>query len=66
MGGKRGRLIGASDRRKAVELIEEAVSSGATQAKACREVGITERTFQRWCKEGHVKEDQRPHAPRKT
>ena len=40
-----------------IELVEEAVASGARQAKACEVLGISERTLQRWRKEGL--EDQR-------
>lgn len=41
-------MISASDRLQAVELIAEAVSAGARQRLACRELGLTERTLQRW------------------
>lgn len=46
--GRRGRLISASDRRQAVELISEAVDSGAALYKACEELGISKRTYNRW------------------
>ena len=58
-------MINASDRRKAVELIEEAVTAGARCHKACEELGISQRTYQRWRKEdGAVKADGRPDAAR--
>lgn len=46
--GRRGRLISASDRRQAVELISEAVDSGAALYKACAELRISKRTYNRW------------------
>lgn len=46
--GRRGRLISASDRRQAVELISESVDSGAALYKACAELGISKRTYNRW------------------
>ena len=41
-------MISASDCRQAVELIEEAVNSGAALYKACEELGISKRTYNRW------------------
>lgn len=41
-------MINASDRRQAVELIKEAVDSGAAMHKACTELGISKRTYNRW------------------
>lgn len=41
-------MINASDRKKAVELIETAVKSGAQLIKACGEINISKRTFNRW------------------
>ena len=43
-------MISASDRENAVQLIEEAVESGASCEKACEKLGITERTYYRWKK----------------
>ena len=48
--GRRGRMINVSDRSKAMELIDEAVTSGARRSYACEEVGLTERTYYRWMK----------------
>lgn len=47
MGG-RGRLHGVEERRRVLELIEEAVVGGARQSSACRELGLDARTVQRW------------------
>lgn len=41
-------MISASDRENAVMLIDEAVASGASRAKACDRLGINERTYYRW------------------
>ncbi|WP_432258225.1 IS3 family transposase [Cupriavidus sp. TMH.W2] len=60
-GRGRGGLINVSDRREAIMLIDEAVKSGARQASACRELGLNERTLQRW---RHVPADGRPGAQR--
>ena len=57
--GRRGRLISASDRRQAVELISEAVETGATLYKACREIGISKRTYNRWRKNTNNYIDER-------
>ena len=38
----------SEDREKIIGLIDEAVKSGATRAKACEIVGISVRTLQRW------------------
>jgi putative transposase len=60
LGGPRGRLISASDREKAVELINEARASGARLKSACEILGISDRTYQRWTSSGIINEDQRP------
>lgn len=59
-------MISATDRQAAVELIEEAIAAGARQRLACRELGITPRTLQRWVREGAVRCDARPAALRPT
>lgn len=41
-------MISASDRSKAIELIDEAVESGARLFRACEELGINKRTYRRW------------------
>jgi transposase InsO family protein len=57
-------MIGAPDRRNTIELIEEAMANGATQAKACEALGLSARTYQRWTREGGVETDGRPGAKR--
>lgn len=59
-------MISASDRSKAIELIKEAVSSGAREKMACKELGISQRTLQRWRSEQTPFEDQRPVVKRPT
>ncbi|CAM4292090.1 hypothetical protein L1N85_18610 [Paenibacillus alkaliterrae] len=56
-------MISASDRQLAVSLIQEAVEAGAREKLACKELGLTQRTLQRWRQHG-VREDGRPHAKR--
>ena len=60
MGGPRGRLISASDRIKALELINEAVQVGARLSPCCNEVGISTRTYERWSLTPESTEDKRP------
>ena len=60
MGGHRGKLISDSDRIMAVELINEAKENGSRLEPACKELGISVRTYQRWTEDGGVKVDQRP------
>ncbi len=58
-------MISAPDRRRAVELIEEAIEAGASAKNACEELQISLRTYQRWTsQEGEVKTDARPQAER--
>lgn len=57
-------MISTSDRRQAVELIQEAHDSAAGLKRACAAVGIDVRTYQRWTLEGAVKSDGRPQARR--
>ena len=57
-------MINVSDRRKAVELIEEAVDAGASPQRACGELDISLRTYKRWCGGGEVKTDGRADAKR--
>lgn len=53
-------MISASDRRRTIELIEEATSAGARKEQACRELGISARTYQRWTRDESMQEDRRP------
>jgi putative transposase len=57
-------MISAPDRRQAVELIEEAVAAGAATQRACAELQISLRTYQRWTQDDGVKADGRPKAQR--
>lgn len=57
-------MISASDRNKAIELIKEAVTSGAREPKACNELGISQRTLQRWRSDRTPPDDQRPITKR--
>lgn len=52
-------------RQTVSSLLREAVAAGARQREACRVVGITERTLQRWRSEQGCGEDQRrgPRTP---
>lgn len=59
-------MISASDRKMAIQLIDEAKASGAREAKACETLDITVRTLQRWRKAGSESQDQRLHAKRKA
>lgn len=42
-----------------ISLVKEAVAAGARQRPACRVVGVTERTLQRWLTDDHGGDDQR-------
>ncbi|MEK5393416.1 IS3 family transposase [Margalitia sp. FSL K6-0131] len=64
LGGRRGRMISPSNRALAVELIQEANQNGARLAKACEELHLSVRTYERWVAEGNVKVDQRPLTKR--
>ena len=57
-------MILPEDRQLALELIKEAVESGARQARACEILEITERTLRRWKKQ--LKEEQQLRDRRKA
>ncbi|WP_227935220.1 helix-turn-helix domain-containing protein [Alkalihalobacillus deserti] len=57
-------MISPSNRALAVELIQESNQTGARLAKACEELHISVRTYERWVAEGDVKVDQRPFVRR--
>jgi putative transposase len=58
-------LISVPDRRLCVSLIKEAQRSGCRLAKACGELGLSLRTFQRWvCDSDVVPADGRTTAER--
>jgi len=47
-------------------LIEEATQAGAREKMACKELGISQRTLQRWRSNARPLEDQRPLANRQS
>ena len=57
-------MISHFDRRHAVELIDEAVTAGARQHKACAILELSARTYQRWTQDVAVLSDARPSAER--
>lgn len=58
-------MIHLSDRREAIELIEEARVSGLSQKAACEALQLSQRTYQRWRQAGDVvMADRRPEAQR--
>jgi putative transposase len=59
-------MISASDRQLAMTLIQEAVEAGAREGVACKELGLTQRTLQRWRSSESPCVDQRPHAKRQA
>ncbi len=59
MGRKSGELINLSDRKNYCELIETTCAKGAKQKDACKIVGITARTYQRWIQNGNISADKR-------
>jgi putative transposase len=57
-------MISTPDRQKVVALINEAYQSGARRRAACRELGVSLGTYQRWTSQGTVEPDRRPTAVR--
>jgi len=57
-------MISTPDRHYAVELVDEAVTAGARQRKACEILEISTRTYQRWTQDEAVLTDRRPCAQR--
>jgi len=49
-----------SERKHLVELIREAFTDGARLKSACKEAGMSVRTYRRWYKNGEIQLDQRP------
>lgn len=47
-------------------LIQEATASGARLQSACKEAGISMRTYRRWYQRGEVQQDKRPDCLRPT
>jgi putative transposase len=62
--GGRGRLHGPEVRRQVCRLVEQAMADGARLASACRLLGISVRTVQRWHKPA-LAEDRRLAARRR-
>ena len=63
MGQRRGALISEEMRKLIISLIQAACEAGARQAAACKVIGITERTLQRW-KKAKSMVDGRAHRQR--
>jgi len=59
-------MISASDRLKGIELIEEANHAGACREKACKELGISFRTYQRWTRKGCIETDRRSNTNKRS
>lgn len=59
-------MIREPDRRKTVDLIEEARRAGARLHPCCRVIGISVRTYQRWTRDGEISWDRRPETVRPT
>lgn len=57
-------MISREDRILAIRLIDEAVTDGAREFKACEVLNISQRTLFRWRSKNTPDEDQRPHAIR--
>ena len=57
-------MISTPDRQHAMALIEEAHRAGARWSRACAEVGIEVRTYQRWSAGAALQVDGRPAAVR--
>lgn len=53
-------------RQTYVEWLTDAITSGARKRRACDELGISLRTFQRWTEVDTMKTDGRVTAPRST
>jgi putative transposase len=60
----RGSLTSTTNRAIIIELVETAVTNGSNQQRACAEIGISERTLQRWCRDTVLQADRRPLAVR--
>lgn len=48
------------ERKQIIVLLDESITAGARQAKACDVLGLSERTLQRWQTGDAVRSDQRP------
>ncbi|MBA8202473.1 IS3 family transposase [Escherichia coli] len=59
LGQQRGRLTPLPERQKIISLIHEAVINGARKSQACRCIGISIRTLQRWTNGNVITTDRR-------
>lgn len=57
-------MIALPQREEMVANIEQARQDGARLKNACRELGLSARTFERWQRDGVVRADGRPDAVR--
>ena len=57
-------MISLQDRQNCIELIQEAVTTGAALNKACNLLNVHQKTYRRWVKIGTVQSDSRPNAKR--
>lgn len=57
-------MINTPDRRRAVELIKEAIDAGASTQKACEVLKINPRTYKRWTQDDEIIMDGRQNAER--
>ena len=57
-------MISLGERQLVIKCIDEACAAGARQAEACKVLGLSARTVQRWREEGQVKADGRQTAAR--
>ncbi len=64
MRGRRGQLILLDNRQNYEALINEAIEAGASKYKACKLIGLSMRTLQRWQSGGEITADKRPTANR--
>lgn len=48
--GKRGRKVGLVARQEIISLVKEALDTGCRKTQACKELGISIRTLERWTK----------------
>ena len=46
----------SSERKEIITLVNEACDSGARQSKACKCIGISAKTFQRWCQPDNARD----------
>ncbi|QHI55348.1 hypothetical protein GUJ28_10470 [Escherichia coli] len=59
LGQQRGRLPPLLERHKIISLVREAVANGARKGQACRCIGISIRTLQRWTNGNIITTDRR-------